>query len=280
MEQDEIYLIDLWRILCRGWKWFAAVLIVALVCTYVIAHRAKNQWEATAWIQIGQVGQVPQGQDPKTEPLLRVIERLEMVPFENGVMNSLGFSPDTPEAKLYRKSIKMDPLPYAGPLIRMTLRAYSPEQARQFAAATVDRLQAIHRDLEAMPLKRANARLDEIGIDLRDALAERDRLQQAVTPGKDGAAGKGIQDPLLASVLLTSKNAEIRNLQSARNDLVDRLSATYTYETSLLGSIYVPDGRVSPNLTLIWGAGILFGAFLGGLTAVVRDVLRRRARSQ
>ncbi|GGY23128.1 chain-length determining protein [Rhodanobacter panaciterrae] len=277
MEQDEIYLIDLWRIFSREWKWFAAVLVVILACTYVFAHRARNQWEATAWIQIGQVGQVPSGQDPKTESLARVIERLQMVPFENEVMNSLGFLPDSPEAALYRKSMKLDPLPYAGPLIRMSLRGYSAQQARQFALATVNQLHAIHEQLEATPLKLARARLDQIQADLRDAQVERDRLQQAVTPaGKDGAGGKGIQDPLLASVLLTSKDAEIRGLELSKSDLVDRLSATYTYETSLLGSIYAPDKKVSPNLVLIWGAGILFGAFLAGLTALARDALRRR----
>lgn len=279
MEQDEIYLIDLWRIFSREWKWLAAALVVILACTYAFAHRAKNQWEATAWIQIGQVGQAPSGQDLKTEPLARVLERLQMVPFENEVMNSLGFSPDSPEARLYRKSMKLEPLPYAGPLIRMSLRAFSPQQAHQFAVATVDQLQAIHQHLEAMPLQLAHARLDEIRADLRNAQAERDRLQQAVTPGnKDDAGGKGIQNPLLASVLLTSKDAEIRGLQLAKSDLVDRLSATYTYETSLLGTVYVPDGKASPNLALIWGAGILLGAFLGGLTALARDALRRRAR--
>ena len=81
---------------------------------------------------------------------------------------------------------------------------------------------------------------------------------------------------MLASVLLTSKNAEIRGLELARSDLVDRLSATYTYETSLLGSVYVPDRKASPNLVLIWGAGILLGAFLGGLVALARNVVRRR----
>jgi hypothetical protein len=277
MEQDEIYLIDLWRIFSREWKWLAAILVLALVCTYAFTHRLKSQWEATAWIQIGQVGQVPSGQDPKTESLARVIERLQMVPFENEVMNSLGFPPDSSEASLYRKSIKLDPLPYAGPLIRMTLRAYSPQQARQFALATVNQLHAIHQHLETTPLQLANARLDEIQTDLRNAQAERDRLEQAVMPGsKDDTGGKSIQDPLLASVLLTSKNAEIRNLQLARSDLVDRLSATYTYETSLLGSVYVPRNRASPNLVLIWGAGILLGAFLGGLVALARNVARRR----
>jgi hypothetical protein len=40
-----------------------------LACTYAFTHVVKPQWEATAWIQIGQVGQVPRDQDPKVEPL-------------------------------------------------------------------------------------------------------------------------------------------------------------------------------------------------------------------
>jgi LPS O-antigen subunit length determinant protein (WzzB/FepE family) len=155
------------------------------------------------------------------------------------------------------------------------LRARSPQQAHQFATATVDRLQAIHHDLEAVPLQLAHARLDEIQTDLRNASAERDRLQQAV-PAANDAGGKNIQNPLLASVLLTSKNAEIRGLQLARSDLLDRLSATYTYDTSLLGSVYVPEKKASPNLVLIWGAGFLLGAFLAGLIALARNALRRR----
>lgn len=278
MEQDEVYLIDLWRIFRREWKWFVAVLVVVLACTVAFAQGLKPQWEATAWIQIGQVGQAPSGQDLKTESLARVLERLQMVPFENEVMRSLGFAPESPEAKLYRSSMKLDPLPYAGPLIRMSVRAYSPQQARQFAVATVDRLQAIHQHLEAVPLRLAHARLGEIEADLRHATDERDRLQQAVIPAKD-AAGKSLQNPLLASVLLSSKNAEIRGLQLARSDLLDRLSATYTYETSLLGSVYVPDHRAAPNRKLIWGAGFLLGVFLAGLITLARNAVRSRAHA-
>src|SRR5690348_12523506 len=107
MEQDEIYLIDLWRIFTREWKWFAAVTVLTLACTYAFAHLVKRQWEASAWIQIAQVGQVPSGQDPKVEPLARVLERLQLVAFQNEVMASMGFSPKSPEALLYRKSLKL-----------------------------------------------------------------------------------------------------------------------------------------------------------------------------
>lgn len=269
MERDEIYLIDMWRILLREWRWFVATLAVILIATFAFMQTVKPQWQASAWIQIGQVGAAPPGQDPKAEPLARVIERLQLVPFQNETLQSIGIAPDTPEGGLYRKSLKLEPLPYAGPLIKLSVRAHSREEARRLAEATVAQLQATHRGFEAPQLGFAHARLDEVQTDLRNALAERDRLQQAATQNKDSFAG----------LLLTSKNEEIRTLQLTRADLVARLSATYTYDTSLMWPVYVPQNQAFPNPVLTWGMGLVFGLFLGGFAAVTRNALRRRARA-
>ena len=279
MEQDEIYLIDLWRIFTREWKWFVAVLVLTLACTYAFAHLVKRQWEATAWIQIAQVGQVPSGQDLKVEPLQRVTERLERVPFENEIMASVGFSPNSSEARLYRNSLKLEPMLYAGSLIRLNVRAYSRQQASQFATATVTQLQALHQRLEALPLKSARARLDQIEADLQTTMADRSRLQQAGASKSEGAAGsRDVQNPMLASLLLATKNEEIRNLQQARSDLIDRLGPTYTYETSMMWPVYVPDQQAFPNPTLTYGIGALLSLFLGALAAIARSVGRRAAQ--
>jgi hypothetical protein len=274
MEQDEIYLIDLWRIFAREWKWFAAVLLVSLACTYAYTHTVKRQWEATAWILIGQVGQVPTAQEQKkAEPLQRVLERLQLVSFQNDVLKSAGFSPESPEAQLYRGSLKVEPLPYAGPLIKLSVRANSPQQARQFATATVNQLQAIHQRFEELPLQLVHARLDEIQAGLQSALADRERLQQILASGDKGAAeSKG-----LASVSLAGQNEEIRKLQKERSDLIERLSPTNTYETSLPWPIYVPDRQAYPNPALMWGIGLLLGTFLGLFAATARSVARRQA---
>lgn len=272
MEQDEIYLIDLWRTLFREWKWFVAVLIVTLACTYAFTHMVKRQWEATAWILIGQVGQAPPDQDQKVEPLQRVLERLQLVPFENEVLKSVGLSPESPEAQLYRGSLKLDPLPYAGPIIRLSIRAYSPQQARQLANATVTQLKAVHQHLEEVPLKLARARLDEVQADLQSALADRDQLQKILAPDNKGDAGS----KSLASVSLAGKNEEIHKLQEARSGLIDRLSPTSTYETSLPWPVYVPDRQAFPNSVLISGIGLLLGIVLGLFAATARSVARRQ----
>ncbi|HEV7122103.1 MAG TPA: Wzz/FepE/Etk N-terminal domain-containing protein [Rhodanobacter sp.] len=278
MEQDEIYLIDLWRLFTRGWVWFVGVLILILVCTYVFAHTVKRQWQATAWIQIGQVGQVLGGQDPKVEPLLRVIERLELVPFENEILKSAGYARDSSVARLYRNSLKLEPMPYAGPLIRLTVRAYSREQAAELASATVTRLQAVHQRLEQMPLEAARARLVQLDADLHAAEAERTRYQRATAGHNKGDAGSGdLQNPMLASLLLANKDEEIRGLQHGRTDLLERLGPTYTYQTSMVWPVYVPDKQAFPNPELTWGIGLLLGVFLGAFATVVMAGRRRSA---
>ena len=276
MQRDEIYLVDMWAIFLREWRWFASAWVIVLAATFAFEHFAKRQWEATAWIHIGQVGAAPQGQDPKVEPLARVMERLQFVPFENDVLKSLGIAPDAPEAGLYRKSLKLEPLPYAGPLVRLSIRANSPELARRLVEGTVAHLQAIHHQIQATALTLATARLDQVQSDLKVALAERDRLQQGASsePGKAATEGTGA---LVATALLASKNQEIRDLRQTQSDLANRLSTTYTYETSAMWPVYVPQNQAFPNAALTWGLGLLAGISLGVFAAVARNAARRRA---
>ncbi|KZC21992.1 lipopolysaccharide biosynthesis protein [Rhodanobacter thiooxydans] len=276
MERDEIYLIDLWRIFTRQWLWFVLVLVLTLACTYAFAHLVKRQWEATAWIQIAQVGSVPAGQDPKVEPLQRVTERLQLVPFQNQVLASAGYAKTTPVARLYRNSLKLEPMLYAGSLVKLTVRAYSPQQAGELAAATVARLRAVHRELEEPPLQAARARLARIESDLSAAEADRARYQQAAEPGSLRAAGgKDLANPVLASLLLANKNEEVRGLTQQRNDLVERLGPAYTYDTSMVWPAYVPEKQAFPNPELTYGLGLLLALFLGASAALARDVARR-----
>lgn len=280
MEQNEVYLIDLVHVFRRRWRWFTAALLIVLALTMAFTLLVRRQWEATAWIQIGQVGLVPAGQDQKVEPLLRVIERLQMVPFQNEVLKAAGFARDTPEATLYRNSLKVEPLPYAN-LIRIRLRASAPELAERLAAATVAELKTVHEDIEKTLLDMAHSNLDGIDSDLQSAKAERELLHQAATVGnRDEVASKNVSSPALANMLLAGKDSEIRGLQHAKNDLLARLSSTYTYETSMPWPVYVPEKQAFPNFTLTWGIGILAGLLAGVFAAASRDAALRAKSAQ
>lgn len=271
MQQDEVYLFDLWRIFIREWRWLVAVLVAILALTVAYTHVARPQWEATAWIQVGQIGATPVGEDPRIESFQRVIARMQTLAFQNEVLANAGFSVDAPESQLYRKSFKLEPDLYAN-LIRLSVRARSREQAGQLATATVMQVQAIHQRLEAAPLKLAYQRLQEIQTELQTALADRDRLQQASGQGgKSDSAG----NPVLASMMLATKDADIHSLQQARSDLLYRLSSQGTFETTAPWPVYLPLKPASPNLFLTWAVGLLFGLFLGALAAIARSAARR-----
>jgi hypothetical protein len=276
VEQDDVYLIDLWRVLAREWKWFVVPLILVLALTFAYLQGVKRQWEATAWIQIGQVDTAPMGQDPKVEPMMRVIDRIQMIPFQNDVVRSIGLSPDSPEAQLYRKSLRLEPLTYEGPLVKLRVLATSPELARQLASATVTQLQTVHQKLESVSLALAQERLQEVDTELQSATAARDATQAATLRNGPNDADKNTQVPALAGVLLAARNQEIHDLQMARSELVNRLSPAYTYGTALMWPVYVPRNPIFPNPVVILGGGILAALFLGALAAIGRNAWRRK----
>lgn len=272
-QHDDIYLIDLWRILRREWRWALAALVVVLGLTFAFTRLAKPQWEATAWIQVGEIGPTPAGRDPKVEPFQRVIDRMKTRLFQDAVLRKAGLPLNSRAAQLYRGSLKPDPDPYAN-LIGVTIRAESSAQARRLAMATVTELQTLHGQTNAVALELARTRLQGLNEDLRAALVNRAQLQQQVQAGQGGAAATPAQ--LVAGVLLTDSNTTIRALKAERDDLIARLTTRYTYQTSLAWPLYVPDRQAFPNAITAWAAGLLAGAGLGVLAAVLRNAWRRR----
>ncbi|WOB49051.1 Wzz/FepE/Etk N-terminal domain-containing protein [Xanthomonas hydrangeae] len=272
-QHDDIYLIDLWRILRREWRWALAALVVVLGLTFAFTRLSKPQWEATAWIQVGEIGPTPAGRDPKVEPFQRVIDRMKTRLFQDAVLRKAGLPLNSRAAQLYRGSLKPDPDPYAN-LIGVTIRAESSAQARRLAMATVTELQTLHGQTNAVALELARTRLQGLNEDLRAALVNRAQLQQQVQAGQGGAAATPAQ--VVAGVLLTDSNTTIRALKAERDDLIARLTTRYTYQTSLAWPLYVPDRQAFPNAITAWAAGLLAGAGLGVLAAVLRNAWRRR----
>lgn len=270
MKEDEIYLIDLWRILRREWTWCVLPLLAVLALGFAFLHGATRQWQATAWVQVGEFGPTPAGRDPKLEPFQRVIERIKTRLFQDQVLQSLGLPLNGRAAALYRSSLKLDPDPYAN-LIELSLRADSAQQARALATATTLQLQALHRRIQAAPMQQARERLQDIASELAAAQAERAQLLQ-----QQGEGRGSVEQQLLGNMLLSEKNATIRGLKSERDDLLTRLGARYTYDTSAPWTAYVPERPAFPNPVLVLAVALMLGAALGVFAAIVRNALRRR----
>ena len=85
-EQGDISLRDLWRVLVNQKNWVTGVPILCVLLAAVGVSMAKPKWEATAVIQIGQVGQSGVGQGSQLiEPPIRAIERMKKKSFEEAV---------------------------------------------------------------------------------------------------------------------------------------------------------------------------------------------------
>lgn len=271
MQHDEIYLADLWRTLAREWRSFVTALAAVLILAAAYGLMAPPRWEAQGWIQVGQVGFQPAGQDPRPEPFQRVVERLQTVAFQNAVVRSAGFASTSPEAGLYRASLKVEPSPYAG-LIKLSVRANSPALARRFIQATVDQLRAVHDVLQATLLAQAHERLDRLQSEWRDAVVTRDDLREAAHASDDSKA-QGMATT--AGLLLVGAQTQVRELSRDRDDLATRLGQNYTFATSMPWPIYQQEGPVSPNRALIAGLGVLGGLALGVFSAVASSARRR-----
>ncbi|WP_369944567.1 Wzz/FepE/Etk N-terminal domain-containing protein [Xanthomonas medicagonis] len=270
MKEDEIYLIDLWRILRREWRWCLLPLLAALALGFAFLHVATRQWQATAWVQVGEFGPTPAGRDPKLEPFQRVIDRIKTRLFQDQVLRRLRLPLDGRAAALYRSSLKLDPDPYAN-LIQLSLRADSAQQARALATATTLELQTLHRRIQAAPLRQARERLQDIESELAAAQADRARLLQEQGKG-------GVEQQLLGNLLLSEKNTAIRGLKSECDDLLARLGERFTYDTSAPWPAYVPERAAFPNPLLVLAVALMLGGGLGVFAAIVRDALRRRGR--
>jgi hypothetical protein len=157
----------------------------------------------------------------------------------------------------------------------LSVRAYSQQQASELATATVTRLHAIHQRLLEAPLQSARARLAQIEADLQTAEADQARYRQAAAAGGGSRAGADVQNPMLASLLLANQNEEIRGLRQARSDLTERLGPVYTYATSMMWPVYVPERQAFPNPELTYGLGLLLAVFLGASAALARNAMRR-----
>jgi hypothetical protein len=270
MKEDEIYLIDMARLLARHWRWFAVAMALVLAATAVFNVLAKPQWEATAWIQVGEIGPTPAGRDPKVEPFQRVLDRIKTRLFQDAVLRSAGVPLNGRAAQLYRKSLKPDPDPYAN-LIGVTIRAGTADQARMLATATANALQAVHGPIEAAALDSARARARILGDELATATARRDRLQQQLA----ASGGNPTQAQVLAGLMLADANGTVRGLRAEREDLIARLDPRYTYPTSLAWPLYVPDRQAFPNPVVTWGIGLLLSLALGALAAVLGGAWHR-----
>lgn len=272
-EQDEFSLRDLWRILISQRRWLLGLPFVCVLLAAVGVFIAKPKWEATAVIQIGQVGQSGVGQGSQLiEPPLRAIERMKMKSFEDDVLTALKIpvEVDDPVAKLFRSTLSLKALG-ATDLIQVKVRAVSRDQAQTWANAVVDRLREVHERLAQPTIDRLRKQQSELKKQMQIIEEERKNLLTIVSKSSETSGDSRFSANLLLSNLLLQKNAELRDFEMRRLAADEQLTSVRTYPTSLIDRIYVPEKPASPKKLLIVMLSAVLGLILGVVVALLRN---------
>lgn len=272
-EQGDISLRDLWRVLVNQKNWVIGVPILCVLLAAVGVSMAKPKWEATAVIQIGQVGQSGVGQGSQLiEPPIRAIERMKMKSFEDDVLTALKMPVKTggPVASLFRSTLSLKALG-ATDLIQVKVRAHSPVEAETWANAVVTRLKDVHERLAEPTIDRLRKQQVELKKQMQIIEEERKNLLKIVSKSSETSGDSRFSANLLLANLLLQKNAELRDFQMRRLAADEQLTSVRTYPTSLIDRIYVPENPASPKKLLVVMLAAVLGLILGIVAALIRN---------
>ena len=272
LPDDEISLLDLWQTLVRRKWWVLGLPLLAVIAAAVAVTFMKPQWEATAAIQIGAVGQAAQ----LIEPPARVVERMKLKSFEDAVLAGLELSGQkTPEAKLFRSSLKVKALPNTD-LIEIKVRGYSQESARRSADATVSYLHRIHNGMAAPTVQRMKQLLAQVEREIAQTKAEREKaLKITGLNDKTNAEARFMENIVLANIMI-QRDSELRELEQTKMEYEEQLNPMRTYPTSYIEKISVSEEPVAPKKALmVLLAGVL-GLFVGVMAAFLGNAFQAR----
>jgi hypothetical protein len=252
----EVGLMNISRVLGR-YKWLLlTVPAICMVVALVVVTQMRPVWEASAFIQVGQVGQ------QLLEPIPSAVARLNSQIYSQKLFGQLGVTRSSsialPEALLYKSSFKAKQIRDTN-LIEIKLRAYSSELAEKLVLLTSDRLRMQHDKAMMASVSSMNEQLAALEKNIQSEKSSMKELEQRLFAGKLNDTGAA-----LYSVIYQQNENGIREMEKAKLALQDMLSPNQTFSTGLVGQIDVSDQPVSPRKGLV-----VFLAALMGLLGTV-----------
>jgi uncharacterized protein involved in exopolysaccharide biosynthesis len=256
-QEEKISLADIWAIIKR---YKGTVLAVPIICgiaaSVMVTFFTAPQWEASAILKVGQVGQ-----GSKVEPVTHIIVRMQHPSFADGVLNQSGFNPDELLAAkaIYGGSLKAAKIKDAD-LIEFRLRGYSRDMARTLADNTVSYLQKIHGGMMAADMARINEQIQAANEEMQALKSEMNALEKQLYGKRDWNS----YNATLVAAALQDKTIRLRELAQRKLSLTEQLNPPLTFATEAFADATISEAPVSPRKTFIIGMSILIG-LLGGL---------------
>lgn len=227
-----------WKNLIRRKWWPLAPIPLFVLVAGSLTIFVSPQWEATATVPIGVV--VPNGAEQASGFGVQASRRVRLNAFKSIVLESLGEPLDesSPGVELYRSSLRIRVLPNTG-LMAITIRAYSPEDAKRFAEATAAVLREIHSE---------------------SAVRTAHRQRQDLAMPK----GEGAQKIFVATDLRGEAVEEVRVLEAIA---LGNLSDERAHKNAPFARIAVTENPVTPEIPLILIVAGFLGLIFGLITA-------------
>lgn len=276
-----IDLAQVWESIKRHWVTFIACLVLGSVAAVIFWLALPPKWQATATLQIGQMPSNTPTKDLVQTALVesaeQAAERLNQRELEDKALTALGLPLDEDVDKrtsLFRKSLKATVIKNTN-FIRISLAAFSTQDAKKYVNATIQSLIDVHNQRMAPALKNVNARIEANALQMAEAQTQRTRLQGMVNGSGQPKSDGQFAPHVIAADLLAKEDEQIRILTAERTVLSDLLSPSNTYPTSVIDSVFVPAHPYFPKLSLFLPVGLLLGAAIGVALALLRDRKRQ-----
>ncbi|MEO3432594.1 Wzz/FepE/Etk N-terminal domain-containing protein [Inquilinus sp. CAU 1745] len=254
---DEISLIDLWRIVMRRWVWVLVGFIAFVAAGVAFALFSPPVFEASAKIQIGQV-RSDSGEDRASIPIVSAtVASAELLQSSSDLVGS-------GELKSVSITAQSDVWPA---ILDIVAVGSTPEAARQTIEQTLARLLGAHQiayDDAISPF-----------LDRSNVLAERhSEVQETLREYDAGIQALRTTDPILAMLLLSEKSdlaERLAQIEAEISEVRVRLSSPMTFPSHQVGSILASDVPASPRPPLVLALSVAFGLVGGLIIALVAE---------
>ena len=271
--EDELSLADILNVL-KAYRRIILVTPFVFVLLSVAFSMLfiRPSYEASATIQVGQVG-------PKLlESGLVVETRLKEKFF---ISNLIATNPSLfnheggieGEQRFIEKGLEVKKNKDTE-LVSFSILGRSPELAKQNAEALFKSLSDVHRSIYDERVAMTRQQVDMVGTQIESLKQEISRLKLSIGSSRGLSSYNAVVDSILGG----DQETQLRNLKARKLELEVSLNAADTFNTKLLGGIYVSNQPRSPKLVLIALVAALIGLFGAIFAAFVADSLKRSTK--
>lgn len=267
--EDELSLIDIYKVLKKYWP---GILITPIVLMFFSVLFAKTFiqpcYRAYGTILIGQIdgkslesGFVLQQRMRDMSFISEVIKtHRDVFRYESNLAAEEAWLNKGLEVK---KDKDTD-------LVSFTLLAHKPDRAKLKAQALIDTLKQKHSELYNADVQMMHNQIDVLSKQISEMEQDDQQFRKSLAQSRGLSSYNAVVDALV----VRDQSHQLRDLINKKNELETALNPALTFNTRLLGGIYVTPSPVAPNLQLIAAISFLVGLFGAVFVAFVRNALK------